>query len=214
MQVVQPRINDSLEEIIDPSFVDGEIWDGYAMHGEGAADAAVNVKILGSNLRDMRLTGVGLPGLKMRDCRIERCEISGGIFDNAQFARVEFVSCRLSGVVIANAQLRNTRFADCRLESAQFRMTNIERCEFVECQIPSSDFYEAELDTVSFLDCDLSSADFSQARMDTVRLHGSEITDIRGGAALSGSIIDSSQITSMALVTFDTLGIRVDDRRG
>ncbi len=40
-------------------------------------------------------------------------------------------------------------------------------------------------------------------------LHGSDLTDLVGGAALRGVTIDSAQIVPLALAMFDALGIIV-----
>lgn len=203
----------NLEDVDSPALDDGDVWEDCVISGEPESQSAAHVQVLGSEFRNTRLTGIDLPELTLRDCRLHGSEMSGALFENASLIRVEFVDCRVSGAVLASARLRDVRFTNCRLDEALFRMASLERVEFDRCHLVGGDFYDTELKHVSFLDCDLNGVDYSQARMDQTRFHGSDLLNIRGGTALRGSIIESSQIMAMAFGVFEALGITVDDKR-
>jgi hypothetical protein len=59
--------------------------------------------------------------------------------------------------------------------------------------------------------CILSGAEFSKATLRGVALHGSTLESIRGADALSGAIIGSDQVPTLAPAVFAALGIVVDD---
>ena len=79
-------------------------------------------------------------------------------------------------------------------------------------QIPGADLYAADVAGSSFIDCDMSGADLSQAKLTGARLHGSDLADVVGGAALRDLEIDGTQIMPLAFAIFDGLGIRVTER--
>jgi len=210
-KIQAPSLAPGLENMTDLVLGDGEVVVHRTIAGDVTAAAATDVEILGSLFRAARLTGIELPGVTLRDCRFENCELSGAVLDAARLVRVEFVDCRLSGAVLSDARLDDVRIVDCRCDGLLLRMSTLKRSEFLRCDLTNAEFYESDLQHVSLVDSDLSHADFTRARFDQVRLHGSVLADLRGGTALRGAIIDTSQILPMGLVALDALGVIIDD---
>jgi uncharacterized protein YjbI with pentapeptide repeats len=206
-----PLLAPERERAADVALASDQFIEHRTFTGDVSASGANNVEISGSLFRAARLTGIDLPGITIRDCRFENCELSGAVLDAARMIRVEFVDCRLSGAVLSDARLDDVRMVDCRCEGLLLRMTALKRSEFRRCDLTNAEFYDARLQHVSLVDGDLSCADFSRAQLDQVRLRGSVLADLRGGASLRGAIIDPGQIVPMGLVALDALGISVDD---
>ena len=82
---------------------------------------------------------------------------------------------------------------------------------FSDCLLRAVDFGGALLTRTAFTASRLADVDFSRARLDQVDLRGSELGLIVGPDPLRGAIISSGQLTAIAPVLADSLGIVVDD---
>ena len=160
-----------------------------------------------------QLIGAASNRLRALDVRIEGSDLSGSDFDESSFTRVVFHECRLSGAVFTRCSFRDVLFSGCRLNQANFAMSEASTTVFADCDLRESDFYAASLDGTRFLDCNLSGAQFSKASTTSVRFHGSTLTELKGGHALAGAVIESSQVLPVALSVLSELGIQIDDER-
>jgi uncharacterized protein YjbI with pentapeptide repeats len=207
-----PRIPRDLNEATDPSLTDGGAWEATSFSGDCSGAHVDDIELVGCVATSLRLTGSQFVRPRITDCRFERCELSGVVVEEAVLERVEFVDCRMSGAMFPEARLRHVRFAACRMDGAAFRMAVAPHTRFDSCQLPGADLYAADLAASAFIDCDLSGADMSQAKLAGARLHGSDLTDVAGSAALRDLDIDGSQVVPLALAIFDSIGIRVTER--
>jgi len=218
----RPRIPEHLERCRELVLDDGRSWDSVAVDaadddsGDCVADVAGaiadDVDLTESTFRAVRFTGASLRRFTARDCRFERCELSGVVFDDSALTRVEFADCRLSGAVFAESRLRSVRFDDCRLDTVNLRMATATPVAFHGCQLPAADFYGADLSGAELIDCDLSGAAFAQCRLAGARLHGSDLSDVSGGEAFRAVEIDQSQLVPLALAVFGCLDVRITER--
>lgn len=206
-----PRLATQLTDAVDPELADDLAWHARALSGSASGTTADDIEIMRSHATSLRLTGMHLVRPRITDSRFERCELSGAVVDEAVLERVEFVDCRMSGAMFPDVRLRHVRFVGCRLDATAFRMAVASHVRFESCQLQGADLYAADLSGSVFADCDLSGADLSQARLTGARLHGSDVTDIVGSAALRDVEIDSGQIVPIALAVFDGLGIRITE---
>jgi uncharacterized protein YjbI with pentapeptide repeats len=166
-----------------------------------------------SRLVQAQLIGTASNRLRALDVRIESSDLSGSDFDESSFTRVVFHECRLSGAVFTRCSFRDVLFSGCRLNQANFAMSETSTVMFEDTDLRESDFYAANLGGTRFFDCNLSGAQFSKATTIGVRFHGSTLTDLKGGQALAGAVIESSQVLPVALAVLSDLGIGVDDER-
>jgi uncharacterized protein YjbI with pentapeptide repeats len=105
------------------------------------------------------------------------------------------------------------RFSSCRLNQANFAMSETSTVMFEDTDLRETDFYAAGLEGTRFFDCNLSGAQFSKARTTGARFHGSTLSELKGGLALAGAVIESSQVLPVALSVLADLGIGIDDER-
>jgi uncharacterized protein YjbI with pentapeptide repeats len=160
-----------------------------------------------------QLIGAASSRLRALDVCIEGSDLSGSDFDESTFTRVVFHECRLSGAVFSRCSFRDVLFSGCRLNQANFAMSETSTVMFEDTDLRESDFYAANLGGTRFFDCNLSGAQFSKATTTGVRFHGSTLTDLKGGQALAGAVIESSQVLPVGLAVLADLGIQVDDER-
>jgi uncharacterized protein YjbI with pentapeptide repeats len=160
-----------------------------------------------------QLIGAASSRLRAIDVRIEGSDLSGSDFDESSFTRVVFHECRLSGAVFSRCSFKDVVFSGCRLNQVNFAMAETSAVMFEDTDLSEGDFYAANLNGTRFFDCNLSGVQFSKASTTEVRFHGSNLTELKGGQALAGAVIDSSQVLPVALAVLSDLGIQVDDER-
>jgi uncharacterized protein YjbI with pentapeptide repeats len=208
----RPQVPAQLDAVVDPMLDDESNWERCELTGESTGDSVADIEFSECAMRSLRLTGARLVRPRVRDCRFEHCELSGVVFEDAVFERVEFVDCRLSGAVLSDGRLRHARFHRCRMDGLVLRMVSTVQLSIEECQLPAADLYGADLRDATILDSDLSGADISEARLSGARLHGSDLVDVVGGAALRDVQIAVDQVVPVAMLVLEGLGISITDR--
>jgi uncharacterized protein YjbI with pentapeptide repeats len=160
-----------------------------------------------------QLIGAVSGRLRAIDVRIEGSDLSGTDFDESSFTRVVFHECRLSGAVFSRCSFKDVVFSGCRLNQANFAMAETSAVMFEDTDLSEGDFYAANLNGTRFFDCNLSGVQFSKATTTGVRFHGSNLNGLKGGQALAGAVIESSQVLPVALAVLSDLGIQIDEER-
>lgn len=208
-----PRIPVSLDVHEHRWWEDEETLECVELRGDATEQQNRNVTISESRMVGLRLTGSTFGALRLTDCSLQDCELSGVMLEGASWNRVELVDCRLSGTVLSTSRLRHVRFVRCRLDSAALRMISGESVAFEECDLTDADLSMSQLTTSRFHDCNMQRLDVSQARLAGTELHGSDLDGMLGASSLAGVRIDPAQIVPAALLVFGALGIAITDQR-
>jgi uncharacterized protein YjbI with pentapeptide repeats len=136
---------------------------------------------------------------RFSDCRLEACDLSGVVWDQARFRRVEFLGCRLIGAQLLSAEIEDVVFRDCNLGNSVFSLAHFKAVRFETCALTQSSFESADCSRVVFADCDLTQADLRQAKLNGADLRGSRLGGLQVGAPeLKGAIVDSAQAIQIA----------------
>lgn len=165
--------------------------------------AFTRVSVPGGRLRRARFSGVWLSGV-----RITLSDLA-----ETQWADATFAGGAVAGVQAFGARLDRVVFAGVKLDSVNFRDAEITGVTFTDCLLRDVDFAGARLTRTAFTGCQLTGTDFSRARLESVDLRGSELGLIVGPEPLRGAIISSGQLSAIAPVLAEALGIVVDDGR-
>lgn len=163
--------------------------------------AFTRVSVQGGRLRRSRFSDVWL-----KDVRITLADLA-----ETQWTDATFAGGVVAGVQAFSARLDRVVFAGAKLDSVNFRDAELTGVTFTNCLLRGVDFGGAKLSRTVFTGCRLTEADFSRARLDQVDLRGSELGLIVGPQPLRGAIISSGQLSAIAPVLADALGIVVDD---
>jgi uncharacterized protein YjbI with pentapeptide repeats len=197
---------------IDGSFVgDGALAESL-LRGDFSDARGEDYSLERSQMIQAQLIGAASGRWRATDV-LEGSDLSGSNFDESTFTRVVFHECGLSGTVFTRCSFRDVRFSSCRLNQANFAMSETSTVLFEDTDLHESDFYAAKLGGTRFFECNLSGAQFSKASAAGVRFHGSTLSEFKGALALSGALIDPSQVLPVALAVLSELGIKVDDER-
>ncbi|NOZ01284.1 MAG: pentapeptide repeat-containing protein [Deltaproteobacteria bacterium] len=107
-----------------------------------------NLKMAGAAFHGTDLVEVGLAGSMMKDCRLERCALTGAA---------------MRGADLGGARLEDVEIRSCEAMEASFRRSNLLGVTFSETSLGNADFAESELVRVVFSASDLYSAAFTRA---------------------------------------------------
>jgi uncharacterized protein YjbI with pentapeptide repeats len=211
--LVAPRLPDEPVVVSDWDEADALGWAELEVRGDFIGVDGLRLDVTRSRFIDVRLTAGKFDGGRFTDVRFEGCDLSGASLMESAFTRVELVRCRLSGAAMGGSRWRDVRLVDCKLDGAHLRSVRGERVELERCVATTLDASGAEITACRMIDCDLGGADFSNAKLPGLRLHGSALDELRGVTSLRGAVIDTAQVTTLALRLFDAVGISIDDVR-
>jgi uncharacterized protein YjbI with pentapeptide repeats len=203
---VPPRVSGNLTTRV-PSLLAEAQFAEMAIVGDHSGVDAELIEAIACRFDGVQLTGSRLA----RDCMVTACDLSGAVFEDSSFRRVEFRGCRLSGVQAQHSLFKDVAFFDCKMDGANLKMTEWEAAELQNCALVDADFYEASLPGCRLEGCDLSGVQLSKADLTGVSLRGSVLERIQGAESLRGVTIGSDQVIPTALVVFGALNIVVDD---
>jgi len=190
---------------------DGETIEAVEVRGDVSGDDAEDVTLDGCRLVGLRLVGAHLARLRLRDCVLETCDLSGAVLDSTVWQRVELRDCRLSGAVLPTASWRHVRLATCQAKAMALRLGNVERLLIEDSQLPAGDLHGTRLTDAVLTRCDLAGVDLSNVTLERVRFESCRLDDLKAAPRLAGATIDSGSIIPVALGLFAALGITVDD---
>lgn len=178
--------------------------------------------------------GVEAEGFSVEGCRLERLDLSGGVWTkptwrdcgfadgnlaNVQvtdggFHRSSFSTMRMTGWSCVNSVVRDVTFTGCRLDLAGFRFSRLRHVVFEDCRLSGVDFTNTGFDSVRFSGCDLTGARLHHATMSDTRLEDCQLSDLSGVAALAGATVASADLLPLTFSLAANLGITVEYGRG
>jgi uncharacterized protein YjbI with pentapeptide repeats len=164
--------------------------------------AFTGVTLQGGSLRRARFGDVWLSGVRITLSDLAETQWADGTFAGGVLAGVQAFGARLDRVV----------FAGVKLDSVNFRDAELTGVTFTDCLLRDVDFAGATLTQTSFGDSRLSAVTLARTSLDQVDLRGAELGILTDATSLRGAIVTSAQLTAMAPLLAETLGIVVADR--
>ncbi len=158
------------------------------------------------------LSSTTLRGLRIRDARLLRPDLSNANWSPSTLERVEILDGRLTGLKALEASFQDVSFVRCKADLAQFRHASLRDCRFEDCILRDADFYGAELRGVSFRGSDLKGANFNGTKLAQADFRGVRLDELfLQQADFKGMIIDAAQAMELSLVFAQALGLQVID---
>ncbi|MFL6098667.1 MAG: pentapeptide repeat-containing protein [Actinomycetales bacterium] len=187
-----------------------------------------------ADLSGLRFAGLDLSERDLTGSRLVECELSDVVLEDAKLTAVRLIDCRLENldvpVLLAarpmwrNVSLRASRVGSaelydgewasvlvtgCRLGYLNFRHSTLTDVELNGCRISELDLSGATATQVRFVDCDVETLTIGGARLKDVDLRGARISAISGISAMSGTVIDETQLVELAPLLAAEAGISV-----
>lgn len=173
-------------------------------------------------------------GSRFLECAFSQVSVSGGQFRKARFSEVWLSGVRLTATDIAETSWTTDAFRDvvlaglsahgslwrevtfqgCKLTGVNFRGATLTEVTFQDCLLRDVDFGSATLRRCRFGGSRLEETDFTQVSLDEVDLRGADLGLIITPSSLRGAIVSTAQLTAMAPLIAEHLGIVVADDPG
>ena len=156
-------------------------------------------------------TQAKLEKLGFTDVATSNCDLTAASFPESSWRRVSTKDTRATGLQIQNSTLQDITFLNCKLNLSNWRFTKLKNIRFSDCILDEADFYMATLENVDFQNCSLEKAQFSASTLKNADFRTSNISNLFGIESLSGAIIDSTQLVSIAPLLANAANIIVSD---
>ena len=153
-----------------------------------------------------------LAAARLVDCRLERLSATYLHSPRSTWRTVELVDSRIGAWELYDADVESLLMEDCRLGFVNLAGTALRDLLIRATRIDELDLSSIDAQRVRFEDC----------RVGTLRLHGGSLSDIdlrglemrvvSGVGSLAGATINSQQLSELAPLLAQHLGLRVTDR--
>jgi uncharacterized protein YjbI with pentapeptide repeats len=183
------------------------MFDGLALD----APNAPNSRFLECAFRRVSVTGGALQRAGLRDVWLRDVRLTGTGMPETSWLDVTVRASALAGVEVFGAELRRVVFSGCKLDAVNFRAATLTDVTFDNCVLRDVDFADARLAGCSFPGSQLTGTDFSRARLDGTDLRGATLGIIIDPGSLRGAVISSGQLAVLAPVLAECLGVVVND---
>ncbi|MDD9349419.1 pentapeptide repeat-containing protein [Mumia sp.] len=188
--------------------------DPLAVEGfdEGVADdLAPSADLEGAAFHDLTADSLSLAGARLREALLDRVNVAV-----LRAPRVTLRDVRIEGSRIGSADLYDSEWdsvlvSGCKLSFVNLRGTRLRDVVFSDCVIDELDLVEATVLRVSFVRCTIARLDLQHASASHLDLRGAELREIVGVTALRGVTISPLQLSLLAPIIADSLGIVVED---
>jgi uncharacterized protein YjbI with pentapeptide repeats len=187
-----------------------DLEDAHVTDLDWTGTRAFSLSIERSRLERCRLTGSVFERAELVDCELVDCELSGVTFLALRASRVELRGCRMSGLVAMETSLHDVKIDSCRLDEATLRIKDGRYLVVEGCELTKADLQEAVLAEARFDDCNLTRADVTGARLTNVRLEGGAVEGLRGIRDLRGTTISQDLAVPLSLALLTQSGIVID----
>jgi uncharacterized protein YjbI with pentapeptide repeats len=171
-------------------------------------------------LAGAKLDGVHFAGLVADETDLKGARLSEVHLDQANLpvvraARSQWrdvqVTGRLGSVEAYEAQWRSVHFVGCKLSFVNLRGAELIDVAFTDCIIDELDLGGAAANRVRLSQTRVSHLNVRQAKLRDVDLRGATLEVIEGLTDLRGATISSLQLTLLAPLFADELGLNVED---
>jgi uncharacterized protein YjbI with pentapeptide repeats len=150
-----------------------------------------------------------LTGARLSEVELERVLLPVVHATRSQWRDVK-VSGRLGSIEAYDAQWRSVHFVGCKLSYLNLRGAELVDVAFTDCTIEELDLANARLRRVAFPGTRVEHLNVQHSELRDVDLRGAQLSAIDGIMDLRGAVISPEQLTLLAPVLADALGLTVE----
>ena len=174
----------------------------------GALDLAA-ATLTECRLAQVTATETDLQGARLREVEFDRVELPVVRAARSQWRNVQ-VTGRLGSLEAHEAQWRGVHFVDCKLNYVNLRGAELLDVAFTDCTVDDLDLLDADLRRVRFSGTRVTNLDVETATLRDVDLREATLENVAGPTSLRGATISPMQLSLLAPLLAEALGIRVD----
>ena len=163
-------------------------------------------------LIDMRADSARLVACRVTNTRIERLSASELTAQRSSWREVTLAASRVGALIMYDVQWRSVAVEGCKISFLNLGGANLLDVVVRDCVIDTLDLTAAVLSRVAFEDCRVGALRLHGGSLSDVDLRGMEMRVVSGIGSLAGVTISSGQLTELAPLLAQHLGLRVEDR--
>ena len=153
-----------------------------------------------------------LAAARLVDCRLERLSATYLHSPRSTWRTVELVDSRIGAWELYDADVESVLIEDCRLGFTNLAGTAVRDLLIRATRIDELDLSGVDAQRVRFEDCRVGTLRLHGGSLSDVDLRGLEMTVVNGVGSLAGATISSGQLSELAPLLAQHLGLRVEDR--
>ena len=153
-----------------------------------------------------------LAAARLVDCRLERLSATYLHSPRSTWRTVELVDSRIGAWELYDADVESLLMENCRLGFTNLAGTTVRDLLIRATRIDELDLSGIDAQRVRFEDCQVGTLRLHGGSLSDVDLRGLEMRVVSGVASLAGATINSQQLSELAPLLAQHLGLRVTDR--
>ena len=170
------------------------------------------ISLLSCRFSEVFADDTDLTAARLVDCRLERLSSTYLHSPRSTWRGVELTGSRIGAWEIYDADLESVLIEDCRLGFANLAGTTLRDVLIRSTRIDELDLSGIEAERVRFEDCRVGTLRLRGGSLSDVDLRGLEMRVVSGVSSLAGATISGEQLTELAPLLAQHLGLRVEDQ--
>ena len=153
-----------------------------------------------------------LAAARLVDCRLERLSATYLHSPRSTWRTVDLVDSRIGAWELYDADVESLLMEDCRLGFTNLAGTTVRDLLIRATRIDELDLSGIDAQRVRFEDCRVGTLRLHGGSLSDVDLRGLEMRTVSGVGSLAGATINGQQLSELAPLLAQHLGLRVTDR--
>ena len=153
-----------------------------------------------------------LAAARLVDCRLERLSATYLHSPRSTWRTVELIDSRIGAWELYDADVESLLIEDCRLGFTNFAGTTARDLLIRATRIDELDLSGIDAQRVRFEDCQVGTLRLHGGSLSDVDLRGLEMRVVSGVGSLAGATVNGQQLSELAPLLAQHLGLRVTDR--
>ena len=153
-----------------------------------------------------------LAAARLVDCRLERLSATYLHSPRSTWRTVELIDSRIGAWELYDADVESLLIEDCRLGFTNLAGTTVRDLLIRATRIDELDLSGIDAQRVRFEDCQVGTLRLHGGGLSDVDLRGLEMRVVSGVGSLAGATINGQQLSELAPLLAQHLGLRVTDR--
>lgn len=170
------------------------------------------ISLLSCRFSEVFANDTDLAAARLVDCRLERLSATYLHSPRSTWRTVELLDSRIGAWELYDADVESVLIEECRLGFTNLAGTAVRDLLIRGTRIDELDLSGIEAQRVRFEDCRVGTLRLHGGSLSDVDLRGLEMTVISGVSSLTGATVSSGQLTELAPLLAQHLGLRVEDR--
>ena len=168
--------------------------------------------LMGCLLSEVFADDTDLSAARLVDCRLERLSATYLHSPRSTWRTVELVDSRIGAWELYDADVESLLMEDCRLGFTNLAGTTVRDLLIRATRIDELDLSGIDAQRVRFEDCQVGTLRLHGGSLSDVDLRGLEMRTVNGVGSLAGATVSSGQLSELAPLLAQHLGLRVTDQ--